>query len=341
MRFVFTEDQRLFQSTVRDFLTKQCPPDEVRALWSDPVGRSESRWNGLAEMGVVGLLVPSEFGGMGMDEVDLVLLLEEAGRAAMPEAIVETAAVATQLLAETASPELQERWLTAIASGDAIVSIGLTAGGPYVTDAHLADLLLLERDGELHAVERGAFDVVAQPSVDGGRRIFRVEWTPSPATLLSASAGPIAAAFDRAALGTAAQLVGIADRMIEMTAEYARQREQFGKPIGSFQAVKHLLANALLKVDFARPAVYRAAWSVAHDEATRSRDVSMAKAFASDALDISARVSLQVHGAIGYTWEHDLHLWMKKGWTLASAWGDSAWHRRRVADWLLGPSDSL
>src|SRR5471032_3387752 len=108
MRFVFTEDQRLFQSTVRDFLTKQCPPDEVRALWSDPVGRSESRWSGLAEMGVVGLLVPSEFGGLGMDEVDLGLLLEETGRAAMPEAVVETALVATRLLAETASPTLQE-----------------------------------------------------------------------------------------------------------------------------------------------------------------------------------------------------------------------------------------
>jgi len=233
---------------------------------------------------------------------------------------------------------MQDRWLTAIADGTAVVSIGLAAGGPYVTDAHVADLLLLERQGELHAVERGAFDPVAQRSVDGGRRIFRVEWSPSPATMVSANAGAIGAAFDRAALGTAAQLVGIADRMIEMTAEYARQREQFGKPIGSFQAVKHHLANALLNVDFARPAVYRAAWSVAHDEPTRSRDVSMAKAFASDALDTTARVSLQVHGAIGYTWEHDLHLWMKKGWTLASAWGDAAWHRRRVSDWLLGPT---
>jgi alkylation response protein AidB-like acyl-CoA dehydrogenase len=337
MRFVFTEDQRLFQTTVRDFLTKQCTPDEVRALWSDPVGRSEGRWRGLAEMGVVGLLVDPDCGGLGMDEVDLILLLEETGRVAMPEAVVETAAVATRLLAETAPPDRQRRWLPAIAAGDAIVSIGLESGSPYVTDAHVADLLLLERDGELHGVERGGFEAVAQPSVDGGRRIFRVEWAPSPATFLSRDGPAVAAAFDRAALGTAAQLVGLADRMIEMTAEYARQREQFGKPIGSFQAVKHLLANALLKVDFARPAVYRAAWSVAHGEPTRARDVSMAKAFASDALDASARVSLQIHGAIGYTWEHDLHLWMKKGWTLASAWGDSAWHRRRVSEWLLGP----
>src|ERR1035437_7941574 len=108
MRFVFTEDQRLFQSTVRDFLTKQCSPDEVRARWSDPIGRSEQRWSGLAEMGVVGLLVEPDFGGLGMDEVDMILLLEETGRAAMPEAIVETAAVATRLLAETANPQLKQ-----------------------------------------------------------------------------------------------------------------------------------------------------------------------------------------------------------------------------------------
>ena len=161
MRFVFTEDQRLFQSTVRDYLTKQCPPDEVRALWSDPVGRSQPRWSGLAEMGVIGLLVPAGFGGLGMDEVDLVLLLEETGRAAMPEAVVETAAVATRLLSEAASPELQQRWLSAIAAGEAVVSVGLESVGPYVTDAHVADLLLLERQGQLHAVERGDFAVVA------------------------------------------------------------------------------------------------------------------------------------------------------------------------------------
>ena len=129
----------------------------------------------------------------------------------------------------------------------------------------------------------------------------------------------------------------MAERMIEMTAEYAREREQFGQPIGSFQAVKHLLADALLRLEFARPAVYRAAWSVAHGEPTRARDASMAKAFASEAARAAARVALQVHGAIGYTWEHDLHLWMKRAWALAAAWGDAAWHRERVAQWLLGP----
>jgi hypothetical protein len=284
-----------------------------------------------------------------MDEVDLVLLLEETGRVALPEGIVETAAVAPRLLADAAAAAdagemaagVAARWLPAVAAGEAMVSVGLEAAGPYVADAHVADLLLLQRRSELHAVAPAAVSLLAQPSVDGGRRIFTVDWEPEPATLLTASAEPIESAFDRGALGVAAQLLGIADHMIELTAEYARQREQFGKPIGSFQAVKHLLADALLKLDFARPAVYRAAWSVARDEPTRSRDVSMAKAFAGEAADRAARASLQIHGAIGYTWEHDLHLWMKKGWALSAAWGDAAWHRQRVAAWLLdGAPDS-
>jgi len=144
------------------------------------------------------------------------------------------------------------------------------------------------------------------------------------------SADLAAAAVDRAALGAAATLLGLAETLITLAATYAGEREQFGKPIGSFQAVKHHLANALLRLEFARPAVYRAAHSLATAAPDRSRDVSMAKVFASDAGLLAARVGLQVHGAIGYTWEHDLHLFMKPAWSLAAAYGDAAWHRGRV-----------
>jgi alkylation response protein AidB-like acyl-CoA dehydrogenase len=153
------------------------------------------------------------------------------------------------------------------------------------------------------------------------------------------AAAALAAAFDRGALGVAAELLGLTDRLIEMAAQYACQREQFGRPIGTNQAVKHLLADAVLGLEFARPAVYRAAWSTAHAVPERSRDVSMAKAYASQASARAARVALQVHGAIGYTWEHDLHLWMKRAWVLAGVWGDAAWHRRRVGAAVLGPAD--
>ena len=169
----------------------------------------------------------------------------------------------------------------------------------------------------------------AVDAIDGGRRLFTVDGPVEPFDYDEALA------FDRGALAAAAYLVGLSERMIDVAAEYARQREQYGRPIGVNQAVKHLLADALLKVEFAKPAVYRAAWSVAEGEPTRARDVSMAKAFASDAAYRASRSAMQVHGAIGYTWEADLQLWMKKAWALQRAWGDATFHRRRVAEAVL------
>jgi alkylation response protein AidB-like acyl-CoA dehydrogenase len=141
--------------------------------------------------------------------------------------------------------------------------------------------------------------------------------------------------LDRAALGVAAQLVGLADHMLTTTVDYAKERKQFGVPIGSFQAVKHHLADVALALEFARPLVYRAAWSIAHDDDDRSMHVDMAKARASEAASLAGRVALQVHGAIGYTTEYDLHLWMKRAWALAASWGDSSWHNTRVGRAIL------
>jgi hypothetical protein len=142
-------------------------------------------------------------------------------------------------------------------------------------------------------------------------------------------------AFDRGAWGTAAVLVGLAQRMLDLTTEYVKERHQFGVPVGSFQAVKHHLADAALQLEFARPAVYRAAWSLAVRDNDRSRDVSMAKAMASDAAQFVGRQALQCQGAIGYTVESDLHLYLKRSWALARSWGDAWWHRDRVGA-LLG-----
>jgi hypothetical protein len=242
-----------------------------------------------------------------------VLLLEELGRAAVPGPVLETAAVVAPAL------------------GDVSV-IGTAALGPegartpYVPHAQAADVVLVP-GGIVRSAGATLTDV---EGIDGGRRLYEV-------------AGPIEAvaydeelAFDRGALAAAAYLVGLSSWMIDTAAEYARQREQYGRPIGVNQAVKHLLADALLKVEFAKPALYRTAWSVSVGEPTRSRDVSMAKAFASDAAYRATRSSMQVHGAIGYTWEADLQLWMKKAWALQRAWGDATFHRRRVADAVLG-----
>ena len=318
MRFAFDADQKLFADGLRDLLAKECTPAHVRAVWDDGTGHDPALWSHLAAMGVLGMLVPEADGGIGGTEVDLVLLLEELGRAAAPGPVLETAAVGAPALA--GSPEVR-----GVPDGSVVVTAQLD-GSPYVPHARVADVVLIP--GGLVHTEAASFDAVE--SLDGGR------------TLAARTGGDVEPfaydeeiARDRGALAAAAYLVGLADTMVEMAADYAREREQYGRPIGANQAVKHLLADALLQIDFAKPAVYRAAWSIAEHEPTRGRDVSMAKALASDAAYRASRSAMQVHGAIGYTWEHDLQLLMKKAWALQRAWGSATYHRRRVADAIL------
>jgi alkylation response protein AidB-like acyl-CoA dehydrogenase len=343
MRFAFDEDQVLFRTAVRELLDKECTPAHLRVAWSSHRGWSTDRWAKLAALGVTGLTVPERHGGLGMDELSLVLVLEESGRAGLPEPIVETTAVGAPLLAEVGSDDLQERWLRAVTAGQAVLGVGVglgvgVPGLPYVDHAESADLLLLQRGDEVHAVPREEVTLFEQPALDRARRLASVEWQPGVGTLLAdgeRAAAAIESAFDRGALAAAAQLLGVSQQLINLAVEHARHRVQFGQPIGTFQAVKHMLADALLRLELARPVVYRAAYSVARGMPERALDVSMAKAYASDAATLASRVALQTHGAIGYTWEHDLHLWMKRGWALAAAWGDAAWHRARVGAAVL------
>jgi alkylation response protein AidB-like acyl-CoA dehydrogenase len=205
--------------------------------------------------------------------------------------------------------------------------------GPHVACAADADWLLLHdaAAGTLHLVDPAAAVLTVVDTVDRARRAATVDWQPTPESLVTDDPAAVDVAFDRGAFGTAAVLIGLAQRMLDMTVAYVTEREQFGVPIGSFQAVKHHLADALKELAFARPAVYRAAHSLAIGADTRTRDVSMAKAMASDAAAFVGRQALQCHGAIGYTVEHDLQLYLKRTWALAAAWGDASWHRDRVA----------
>jgi alkylation response protein AidB-like acyl-CoA dehydrogenase len=252
MRFAFTDEQLLLRDTVRTLLDKECPASVVRAAWTDD-NAAASAWKSLEEIGVFD---PS------MTDLDLVLVFEESGRAALPGPFVETVV------------------------GETVV----------LSDRRTVD----------HSYRRASIEPLDER------------------------------AFDRAALGTAAQLVGLAARMIDMTVDYVKQRQQFGVVIGSYQALKHHLANALLKVEYARPPAYRAAYALTHDEPAQSRDVSFAKVYAADAAVSAARVALQCHGAIGYSFEYDLHLFMKRAWVLETRWGDTAFHRSRVADAVVG-----
>ena len=337
MRFAFSEDQLLLQSTVRDFLSKECTPEVVRALWASESGHDAVLWSKLAELGVPGALVPDAHGGMGLDERDLVLLLEETGRVALPVPVVASAAVGAPLLRDAGDAKLAERWLPRVAAGDAILAVGHPAN-PFVTDAGVADLLLLARGDDLHAVERSAATLTHQPANDPGRRLFRVAWTSSAATRIASGAAARAlldAALDRGALACAAQAIGVADQLLAIAVAYALQRQQFGRAIGSFQALQHKLADAKVKLEYARPVVYKAAHTVAANGASRAVDVSHAKLAATEAAAFAARVALQVHGAIGYTWEQDLHLWMRRAWSLEREFGDVAFHLDRVSAFVL------
>ena len=337
MKFTFTEDQLLFQSSVRNLLEKECTAERVRALWDTETGRSPEVWSKLAEIGLFGLLVPEDRGGLGMSEVDLVLLIEETGRVALPEPVVETAAIGVPLLRDSTADALKDQWLGSVASGEAILTVG-HAANPFVSDAHVADLLLLQHGDEVHAVPKKRTSLEWQECNDASRRLFKVDWTPSSETRMARGEEArllLDAALDRGALATAAQALGIAQQLVDLAVDYAKQREQFGRPIGSFQAVKHMLADVQVEIEFARPVVYRAAHSIAHGSPTRGVAVSHAKAAACEAAVLAAKTALQVHGAIGYTWEVDLHLWMKRAWALEAAWGSGFWHRARIGKAVL------
>ena len=340
MNFLFTEDQKTFQESLAAFLANEVTPDTIRASWETDSGRSPEMWQKLAEMGVLGMLVSEDHGGLALSELELVLPLEETGRVALAEPLVETAAVAVPLLRDCGNPALAAQWLPKIAAGEAVVTVGLEIN-PVVTDAHIADLFLLQSGDEIHAVTKEAVQAVAQPATDPSRKLFTLEWTPSADTLVAGGEQGrtlLDAALDRAALATAAQLLGMAQQLVDITVEYAKERQQFGVPIGSFQAIKHHLASVQVAIEFARAPVARAADSVARALPTRATDVSQAKLLASEAAVKAARTALQVHGGIGYTWEVHLHIWMKRAWALEAAWGSRNWHRRRIGKALFDES---
>jgi len=366
MDFTFSDQQDELRQGVRTVLDTECSADALRAFeLADETGRgvlSANRWAVLAELGAPALVVPESAGGLGLGDVDLVGVLEEAGHADLPEPLLETAALAAPTLAALLPDPVAAAALAALVEEDAVVAVGgidVTAHGvtsptevsadgmlrtPRVVGARDAVLFLLAcRDDEsgwqLHAVPATSCTVSAQPTLSAARDLATVHWPLASETLLAygvAADAAVALLADRAAAGTAALLVGLAARMLAMAAAYAKERHQFGKPIGSFQAVKHHLADARVALEFARPATYRAAWSLATAQPSLSHDASMAKAMASDAAELSARHALQVHGAIGYTWECDLHLFLKRTWALSRAWGDASTHRHLVLQHLLG-----
>lgn len=342
MDFTFTEDQIAFRDAVSRFFMTEAAPEQLREVWETGAGRSAALRKKIAEQGLTALSVPEAEGGLGLGDVDWSLMTQELGYYAIPDSLADTAYLAPGLLGRLPDGHpLRAQWLPRVVDGSSRIAIGHPVN-PWVADAHLADLLLLAHPTpagcELHAVPRDAVELTALPSIDASRRLFEVRWQPGAATrVLDGAAGqPLwDATLDRAALNVGGQLVGLAQRMLDLATDYAAQRKQFGKPIGSFQAIKHHLADVVTKIEFARPVLYRAAAALAAGEAGAAVRASHAKLACADAAWTAARKAIQVHGAMGYTWEVDLQMFMKRAWVLDAAWGDRAFHRARLGAALL------
>ena len=325
MRFSIAAVQADLRDAVRDLLARACPPSVVRAAWSPPrLSDVDSElWTALADMGLFAAAVPESVGGLGLAEDDLVPVLIELGYAAVPLPAAETMAVAAPLLAN-GDPAGN---LADLAAGKVRVAVADAAG--QVPFGGRADQVLVRSGDRVLLAPAGSGVPVS--TVDGSLAMTR--YTGEDGVVVATGADAVARYADRVELAAAAQLVGLGRRMLEMTATYVRARRQFGVPVGSFQAVKHRLADALMRVEFAEPAVLAAGWSLARGNPEAGRDVALAAVLATEAAGGAAQAAIQCHGAIGYTVEYDLHLYAKRCWAL-TAGRDVDAHLSRLAGWL-------
>lgn len=313
MKFTLDDQQRDFAASIDAALGSADVPGAVRAWAGGDTGPGRRLWALLAELGITALAVPEEFDGIGAHPADLVVAAERLGHWCVPGPVTESIAVAPVLMAgDERSAEL--------AAGELIATVALPPEVPRAVNADFAGLVLLAADGSV----RDGTPTTAQTSVDPTRRSFDVAASTDPRP------ADIARSYEHGVLATAAQLVGAGQAMLNLSVTYAKQRSQFGRLIGSYQAIKHKLADVHIALELARPLVYGAALSLAERSPDTARDVSAAKAAASEAALLSARAALQTHGAIGYTVEHDLSQLLLRTQALHSAWGGPAAHRRRV-----------
>ena len=326
MDFTLNDEQLMFAETARSLFADSCTPDHWRKMMEEGVARDDARWAQIVETGLTLVLLPEEAGGIGLSEVDFALIAQEAGYVALPEPLVESAGVAAPLLASLAPDH------AALADPTATIAIAHPIN-PFVANADSAAAILLEKDGEAYLATPDQVTLTAQPVIDPFRRLFKVEWSPETATSLGKADWDLA--LDRAALFAAAQGLGLAQRSVDLAVDYAKERQQFGKPIGSYQAVKHHLASAQVAIEFARPVVMAAAAEIGHRDVHSRARVSHAKIVALEAADKAARASIQVHGAMGYSWEVDVHLFLKRALALTQTWGTPAFHRARIATRLF------
>jgi alkylation response protein AidB-like acyl-CoA dehydrogenase len=372
MDFAFTSDQQLLKNSARAFLDEHCKPATVRASWDDPRGESEGLWKEMAQLGWLGLSLPEVHGGSSLGMVETAILLEELGRAAYPGPYLPTMLAATGI-AEAGTDAQQKRWLPAVATGDARASIAfldtdldwgpegvrtraertshgwtLTGEKRFVPWAHVANVLLIPA-----VAPEGLTVFLVEPSARGlglspvaGMDLatrwvhMRLDSVPVAADgvlgAVGAGAPLLGGLLRRGAVGAAAEMLGAARRCLDMSVAYAKVREQFGQPIGSFQAIRHKCSEMLLEIENSHSATYYAAWALDARADDHELAASVAKAYVGDAARKVCGEAIQVHGGIGFTWEYDLHLYFKRAKALEPMYGDGDYHRELIVRHIAG-----
>ncbi len=380
MDFGFSEEQEMLRQSARSLLERECPSAHVRQMIEDDRGFSSELWRKMAGLGWLGLVLPEEHGGAGLNYVDLVVLAEEMGRVLLPSPFIWTLMFA-EAISRAGSEEQKRRFLPAIARGEIIATTAhLEANGSweeggitmtarknragfvlegeklFVTDAHVADFFLVAArtsgrrgsatrgtDVTLFAIDAKRPGITLTPlkTMDQTRKLGAVALRGVKASVtdivgeVNGGWPVLAAATDRAKVALAAEMIGGAQKVLETTVAYTKVREQFGRPIGSFQAVQHKCANMMVDVESAKSAVYYAAWAVSNDAPDARTAAAVAKAAASDAYRRTAADGIQVHGGIGFTWEHDMQLYFKRAKSSEFTFGDANFNREMVAQ-LIG-----
>jgi len=370
MNFGFTEEQELLRAEVRKLLDARCPLEQVRKLMATDRGYSVELWGSLAELGWLGLTIPEDFGGAGLGWVDFIVLLEETGRSLFPSPLVSTTLAAAAIL-DSGTDEQKARWLPGIADGSRIGTLALleasdvlapagiallgkpdgdafalTGTKSFVADAGAANLFVVAfrtgprgEDLALGVVDGGAPGVTArsQPVMDQTKRVgtLVLENARVPKSALLGAPGrawpAIERLFDRGAIATTGEMIGAAEGALALTVQYAKDRIQFGNPIGKYQGVKHPLAEMYVDIESTKSLLYYAAWALDESPGDVPRSASLAKAYASDAFARIGIDGVQLHGAVGYTAEYDIQLYLKRSKWARPTFGDSDHHYERVA----------
>ena len=324
MDFELNDDQQALRDAARDLLDARSSSAQVRAFADSGAAFDAELWKSMVEQGWTGIAVAESEGGVGLGWVEVAVLLEEVGAHVAPAPILQQI-VALDALAGT-------EWADGLLAGDSIATVAASRAREVVPYAPSAVVAVCVRGDELVAVSPQS---AREPAMDITREVGWLDPTDGNATVLG-GADAVQAFIDRGATAYAAELLGGAQRLLDLSVEYAKDRVQFDKPIGSFQAVKHRCADMLVDVEGMRSAVYYAAWCIAAGHPDASVAASTAKAWCSDASRRVAGSALQVHGGIGFTWEHDVHLFLKRAQLDQLAFGDAVVHRTRLTQ-LLRP----